>query len=38
MRRWFTVQGTRLRELAVVVLVIALGSQVLMENRAVPEG
>jgi hypothetical protein len=35
-RRWFTVQGMRLRELAVVVLVIALGSQVLMENRAVP--
>jgi hypothetical protein len=35
-RRWFTVQGMRLRELAVVVLTIALGSQVLMENRAVP--
>lgn len=35
-RQWLSLQALRLRELAVVVLMIALGSQVLMENKAVP--
>ena len=35
-RHWFSLQAMRLREVAAVLLMIALGSQVLMENRAVP--
>jgi hypothetical protein len=35
-RQWLARQRTRLREVAVVLLMVALGSQVLMENRAVP--
>jgi hypothetical protein len=36
LRSWLALQGSRLRETAVVLMMIALGSQVLMENRAVP--
>ncbi len=36
-RGWWRLQASRVREVGVVLLMIALGSQVLMENRAVPE-
>jgi predicted DCC family thiol-disulfide oxidoreductase YuxK len=35
-RHWWWLQASRLREVAVVLMMVALGSQVLMENRAVP--
>ena len=35
-RRWIRRRTTELRELALVVLVVAVASQVLMENKAVP--
>ncbi len=37
LRVWLSSQLVRVREVAVVLVLIALGSQVLMENRAVPE-
>jgi hypothetical protein len=37
LRLWTSLQGARIREVVVVLVLIALGSQVLMENRGVPE-